>query len=153
MQETQETLRFNPWVRKIPWRRKWQPTPVLQKWLQIMINITEKQNLLRWWRPMSGRSEGLLIRWSGQGRLHWHGNLRAEESWWCGWDTAKAKLADCSHDGINWKQRSPQRTHHWVFNEMQTGWAIHGPDLTGLSRSWRWNLDFVPFRAFGKRWK
>ena len=27
MQETQET-RFDPWVRKIPWRRKWQPTPV-----------------------------------------------------------------------------------------------------------------------------
>ena len=24
----QETLRFNPWVRKIPWRRKWQLTPV-----------------------------------------------------------------------------------------------------------------------------
>ena len=21
--------RFNPWVRKIPWRRKWQPTPLL----------------------------------------------------------------------------------------------------------------------------
>ena len=21
-------LRFNPWVRKIPWKRKWQPTPV-----------------------------------------------------------------------------------------------------------------------------
>ena len=21
--------RFNPWVRKIPWRRKWQPAPVL----------------------------------------------------------------------------------------------------------------------------
>jgi len=20
--------RFNPWVGKIPWRRKWQPTPV-----------------------------------------------------------------------------------------------------------------------------
>ena len=20
--------RFNPWVRKLPWRRKWQPTPV-----------------------------------------------------------------------------------------------------------------------------
>ena len=27
MQETQET-RFNPWVSKIPWKRKWQPTPV-----------------------------------------------------------------------------------------------------------------------------
>ena len=24
---TQET-RFDPWVEKIPWRRKWQPTPV-----------------------------------------------------------------------------------------------------------------------------
>ena len=21
-------IRFNPWVRKIPWRKKWQPTPV-----------------------------------------------------------------------------------------------------------------------------
>ena len=20
---------FNPWIRKIPWRRKWQPTPVI----------------------------------------------------------------------------------------------------------------------------
>ena len=29
MQETEETShRFHPWLRKIPWRRKWQPTPV-----------------------------------------------------------------------------------------------------------------------------
>ena len=28
VQETRETG-FDPWVRKIPWRRKWQPTPVL----------------------------------------------------------------------------------------------------------------------------
>ena len=27
MQEMQETW-FNPWVRKIPWRRKWQPDSV-----------------------------------------------------------------------------------------------------------------------------
>ena len=27
MQETQET-KFNPWVRKMPWRKKWQHTPV-----------------------------------------------------------------------------------------------------------------------------
>ena len=26
---TMPETRFNPWVRKIPWRRKWQPTPVL----------------------------------------------------------------------------------------------------------------------------
>ena len=24
-----ETWKFSPWVGKIPWRRKWQPTPVL----------------------------------------------------------------------------------------------------------------------------
>ena len=24
----EERSRFNPWVRKIPWSRKWQPTPV-----------------------------------------------------------------------------------------------------------------------------
>ena len=24
----QKRLRFNSWARKIPWRRKWQPTPV-----------------------------------------------------------------------------------------------------------------------------
>ena len=28
MQETLRRPRFNPWVRKIPWRRKWQPTAV-----------------------------------------------------------------------------------------------------------------------------
>ena len=22
-------LRFNPWIRKIPWRRQWQPTPLV----------------------------------------------------------------------------------------------------------------------------
>ena len=26
---TMQDTRFNPWVGKIPWRRKWQPTPVL----------------------------------------------------------------------------------------------------------------------------
>ena len=25
-------LGFNPWVKKIPWRRKWQPTPVILAW-------------------------------------------------------------------------------------------------------------------------
>ena len=29
MWETHIWSRFDPWVRKIPWRRKWQPTPVL----------------------------------------------------------------------------------------------------------------------------
>ena len=28
MQEIKETTGSNPWIRKIPWRRKWQHTPV-----------------------------------------------------------------------------------------------------------------------------
>ena len=28
MWETCRSHSFNPWVRKIPWRRKWQPTPI-----------------------------------------------------------------------------------------------------------------------------
>ena len=28
MHNTCSSCGFNPWVRKIPWRRKWQPTPV-----------------------------------------------------------------------------------------------------------------------------
>ena len=28
----QETPGFNPWVGKIPWRRKWQPTPGFSSW-------------------------------------------------------------------------------------------------------------------------
>ena len=27
MQEVQEMRGFDPWVRKIPWSRQWQPTP------------------------------------------------------------------------------------------------------------------------------
>ena len=39
MQET----KFNPWVRKIPWRRKWQPTPVF-----LCRESHEQRNLVGW---------------------------------------------------------------------------------------------------------
>ena len=41
MQGTQETHRFEPWVRKIPWRRKWQPTKY--SYLENPMNIMKKQ--------------------------------------------------------------------------------------------------------------
>ena len=37
-------LRSDSWVRKIPWRRKWQPTPVLLPW---KIPWTEEPDVLR----------------------------------------------------------------------------------------------------------
>ena len=51
--------RFDPWVRKIPWRRKWQPTPVFlpgkshgQRSLAVHgitkeLNITEHTHIRR----------------------------------------------------------------------------------------------------------
>ena len=58
-------LRFNPWVRKIPWGRKWQPTPVfLQEnsmdrgaWWATVLGVTKNQtqlgNWAQWWWIMS----------------------------------------------------------------------------------------------------
>ena len=41
--------RFNPWVKKIPWRRKWQPTPVF---------LPGKSNGQRsWWSTVHGVAE------------------------------------------------------------------------------------------------
>ena len=30
-------LGFDPWLGKIPWRRKWQPTPVFLPWTEVFI--------------------------------------------------------------------------------------------------------------------
>ena len=48
--------RFNPWVRKIPWRRKWQPTPVFlpgkshrQRSLVATVHrVTKSQTQKKW---------------------------------------------------------------------------------------------------------
>ena len=50
MQETQET-QFSPWVKKIPWRSKWQLTPVflpgeshgLGAWRATIHNVAKKE--------------------------------------------------------------------------------------------------------------
>ena len=37
---------FSPWMGKIPWRRKWQPTPVQCSWLE---NTTDRK---AWWATL-----------------------------------------------------------------------------------------------------
>ena len=47
-------LRFSPWVKKIPWRRKWQPTPVFlpgkfmdrRAWQATVYEVTKSQTKL-----------------------------------------------------------------------------------------------------------
>ena len=43
---------FNPWIRKIPWSRKWQPTPVF---LEYMENPMERG---AWWAIVHGVTKG-----------------------------------------------------------------------------------------------
>jgi len=38
---------FNPWVRKIPWRRAWQPTPVGAWFLQFCFSFSRMFLLFR----------------------------------------------------------------------------------------------------------
>ena len=55
--------RFDPWVGKIPWRRKWQPTPVLlpgkSQWTE------EPGGLQSMGSQESDRTERLHFRWKG----------------------------------------------------------------------------------------
>ena len=57
--------RFNPWVRKIPWRRKWQPTPV------FLPGTPHGQKSLEGYSPQ-GRKESNTTEW-----LHTHNYPRA----------------------------------------------------------------------------
>ena len=49
MQKTQEKERLNPWVRKIPWNRKWQPTPV------FLLGESCEQRSLEGYSPWGGK--------------------------------------------------------------------------------------------------
>ena len=51
MQEMRET-EFNLWVRKIPWRRKWQPTPV------FLSGESHGQRSLVGYRPVGSQKVG-----------------------------------------------------------------------------------------------
>ena len=71
--------KFNPWVGKIPWRRKWQPTPVFLP--------GESMDRGAWWAPVDGvtkswtwlsahteTNDPMLLE---DGSLSWRGSLSA----------------------------------------------------------------------------
>ena len=53
MQETQ----FDPWVEKIPWRRKWQPTPV------FLPGEFQEQRILVGYSPWDSKELDVTERW------------------------------------------------------------------------------------------
>ena len=57
--------RLDPWVRKIPWRRKWQPTPV------ILPGKPQRQRLLGGYGPWGRKESDTTERLSHHYHLQW----------------------------------------------------------------------------------
>ena len=64
---------FDPWVRKIPWRREWQTTPV------FLSGKCHGQRSLPGYSPR-GRKESDMTEWLGDG-CRWDGWM-ASPTWW-----------------------------------------------------------------------
>ena len=56
---------FHPWIGKIPWRRKWQPTPV------FLLGISHGQRSLEDCRSYSPQGHKEWHDWAQRGTQHW----------------------------------------------------------------------------------
>ena len=59
-------LRFNPWIRKIPWKRKWQPTPVFfpgESYGQRRLSMGSQSHT--WMNSLSTHEHHNKIPWTG----------------------------------------------------------------------------------------
>ena len=75
--------RFNPWVKKIPWRKKWQPTPVLlsgkfhgqrslagySPWDHKELDMTERLTLSLF--PYHPSAEWWVHSWVSSAKMYW----------------------------------------------------------------------------------
>ena len=73
--------RFNPWIRKSPWRRKWPPTPVFflgnpmdrETWRSTVHGVAKNQTLFNDETAIMTDPAQPLIRWGSQSRCPWSG--------------------------------------------------------------------------------
>ena len=93
-----ERPRFDPWVRKIPWRKKWQPSPVLLP------------GKFHGWRSLVGYSPWGRKESDTTERLHFHFHSVKKEAWLAGQEIKTWKFQTlCSHhsrDGTGVGRRS-----------------------------------------------
>ena len=128
MQETQETL--DPWVGKIPWRRKWQPTPVF-----LLGESHRQRNLVGYspwdcksqtWLSMHARMKNWAARPSSWKAAPGHGRFRVLGfSWPVPWQTPH----------VWWAWRSPS----CAWSTALSSWyaATHRPRCTGCTMASR----------------
>ena len=123
---------FDPWVRKIPWRRKWQPTAVFfpgkshgQRSLAGYSPWGHKELDTTWWINNNWRpSTSQLLRDHGEGQLEGEQSVRAQVPQWENWvkesvptkATSRCVLTflTCPHDDV------------WCLVEAHAGWLQFG---------------------------
>ena len=72
MQEMQEMV-FDPWVGKIPWSRKWQPTPV------FLSEKSHGQRSLAGYSPWGGKESDMTERLNTHTHTHTHTHGNGKE--------------------------------------------------------------------------
>ena len=162
MQETQ----FNPWIRKIPWRREWQPTPVFlpgkfygqrslvsyRAWGCKELDRTEQLTL-----PLSGYKRKLLLKkqWDQQPSSQ---NMKMNTKWnffkvgafWCfpGGSVVKNLPANARDAGsISGLGRSPGEGNgnplQYSCLENPTGRGAWSATVHGVAKSRTWLSSHV----------
>ena len=87
---------FDPWVRKIPWRRRWQPTPIFLS--------GESQ------RSLTGCS--LWVR--KESDMTWATNTHTRKREWSGWQKEKpGKISISQSTGRGRSKNSPTHWNGW----------------------------------------
>ena len=93
--------KFNPWVRKIPWRRKWQPTPV------FLSGKFHEQRSLAGYSPWSYKRVGhhLVIKQLLHADANESTNCRTLNNLW--------GLYQCQFPGLGTELELQKMIYHW----------------------------------------
>ena len=120
-QSRRQETGFDPWVRKIPWRRKWQFAPVFLPWKNILVHGRIFLSIEEYSRPWK-------ISWTEEpGRLQYKGSQRVKHNWMTEHVTGELLsctnefrrcwlfLARSSESGMIVRQRSCRAWKMWSF--------------------------------------
>ena len=152
--------RFDPWDRKIPWRRKWQPTPVFlpgkshrqrslvgcspgsqrvgHDWEHSMRGLGRRKRNLENWRP-----DIIAKVFSIKPRKSWRQNKRIKTFMYFGekmiqlWESQREITAHRSHSGLNY--------FTGIF------WVVLGKRF-GMATPDRWELSSLYWMLGLPRW-
>ena len=115
---------FDPWVGKIPWRRKWQPTPVLSPG-----ESHGRRSLVGYISPWGCKE------WDMTERLHFHFQTGFQIRWWrfsCSVVSNSCNSMDCSLPGSSVHEILQTRILEWAVISFSRGY-FQSRNLTPVS--------------------